>query len=90
MSGDEFPVETNGEDFARQMRDWHPVLTVPNEDDDDPLTIEQQQRTSALYHARQVLERRGGGPLVPVGASSPPPVSELIRVARWIIEGNGL
>lgn len=51
------------------------------------LTDEQEARVSALYHARSTLERRGV-PLAGKDSSVPPPVNELIKVARYILEGE--
>ena len=54
------------------------------------LTPEQDARATALFHARMALEKRGGGGLAGNGnASTPPPVTELLRVARYIISGEG-
>ena len=51
------------------------------------LSAEQDARVSALYHARATLERRGV-PLAGKDSSVPPPVNELIKVARFILEGE--
>jgi len=51
-----------------------------------PLSDEQDARSTALYHARGVLERRGG--VMAGNASTPPSVGDLLRVARFILDGG--
>lgn len=57
--------------------------------DESVLTDEQEARVSAVYHARSALERRGA---VLLGggkdSSIPPSPADLIRVAKFILEGE--
>jgi hypothetical protein len=72
--------ENSAQDDAWVGQEWpgH-VDTVDLERSD--LSPEQEARVSALYHARGALEPKvEGGVAVPV--------SEVVRVARWIIDGE--
>jgi hypothetical protein len=57
-----------------------------------PLTAEQQQRVEALHAARFALEKRGTGSVFSgkgdATTSTPPSAADLIRVAKFVIDGD--
>ncbi len=59
----------------------------PQVDSDEPVfTPEQDRRASALYHARSLLEDKGH-PLTKDGSRYTRPVTDMLALAHYIIEG---
>lgn len=68
---------------------WPGTVCVEGVAGESVMTVAQERRASALYSARSVLEKRGATPLTGKDSSIPPSVADLIRVAKWIITGEG-
>lgn len=55
---------------------------------DNGQTQDQDQRATALYQAREIIEQRGKGGFGTPGENKPGEVTDLLRVAEYIVTGD--